>query len=151
MDFRPADTAPAVLRDLLLPYYREGEDADTPQAELEDFISYLLGLLEQKILRGVIAYLNGRPAGFVLYAPDDAAYPFSEMPGLGTIAEIGVLPKARHAGLGQQLVRYAENDLLSQGMYVCAYPDAHAFWQKCGYRPTGETAGNGLPIWPKCI
>ncbi len=109
MEFRSADMEPAALHDLLAAYYREGdEDADTPEAELEDFISVLQGLLEEGKLLGFVAVRDEEPIGFVLYTLDREDFPFSEKPGYGTIAEIGVTPNARHAGLGSELVQMVE-------------------------------------------
>ncbi len=151
MRFVPAVQAPEALHTLLTSYYREGEDADTPQSELDAFIAYLTELLEQRILMGELIYEDDTPLGFVLYAKDGGGYPFSECPGMGTIAEIAVVPEAREKGLGSLLVRRAE-EALQPGvtqMYVCAHDSAQGFWEKCGYRATGRIANNGLPICVK--
>ena len=149
--FLPAVQASDALHALLTAYYREGEDADTPQSELDAFIAYLTELLEQHILMGEIIYEDDMPLGFVLYAKDGEGYPFSECPGMGTIAEIAVAPEARGKGLGSLLVRRAEEALQPSVtlMYICAHDSARGFWEKCGYRTTGRIAGNGLPICVK--
>lgn len=153
MRFTSAAQAPQALHDLLTAYYREGEDADTPQEELDAFITYLTQLLEQSTLQGEVAWKDETPVGFVIFAYDGEGYPFSECPGMGTIAEIAVTPEARRHGLGQQLVRRAEDALRAActQMYVCAHASAQTFWEKCGYRPNGSIAGNGLPICTKTI
>lgn len=151
MRFFPAVQALETLHTLLTAYYREGEDADTPQSELDAFIAYLTELLEQHILMGELIYEDDTPLGFVIYAKDVEGYPFSECPGMGTIAEIGVVPEARRSGLGRVLVHRAEEALRPSvtRMYICAHDSAWGFWEKCGYRATGKTAGNGLPICVK--
>ena len=149
--FCPARENTALLARMLTAYYREGEDADTPEAELEDFISLLLGLLEDGVLCGELLFKEHIPAGFVLFAMDAADYPFSECPGLGTIAEIGVVPSFRRQGCGRMLAAKAEEALRKQTQeaYVCVHPSAEAFWRSCGYRPTGRTGGNDLPLFIK--
>ncbi len=149
-EFRSADMEVAALHDLLLAYYREGEDADTPEAELEDFISYLQGLLDEGVLLGFVVFREEKPIAFMLYTLDREGFPFSEKPGYGTICEIGVIPEARHTGLGRELAHMAEA-MFTEHFYVCAHPDAQGFWRKCGYEPSGETAANGLPILTKHV
>ena len=153
MHFVPATDASNVLSSLLTAYYREGEDADTTQEELDAFIAYLRELLEQRILWGEVAFDCETPVGFVIYAFDVEGYPFSECPGMGTIAEICVCPAYRQQQLGQTLVARAEDALRPSvtQLYVCAHASAQAFWEKCGYRPNGNIAGNGLPICIKTI
>ena len=89
------------------------------------------------------------PIGFVLWARDTEALPFSEISGAGTILEIGVIPAYRSSGLGSQIVLHAEKQIVSRGVtlcYVSAYGPAQEFWAKCGYVFNGSTASNGLPI-----
>ena len=148
MQYIPAACADDVLHALLTAYYREGEDADTPAPVLDAFIRDLQGLLHQRILQGDVAVCGGVPVGFVLWALDGEDWPFSECPGLGTIAEIGVIPSRRGQGLGRQLARHAEEALgdAVRQMYVCAHPSARGFWERCGYHHCGQTAQNGLPV-----
>lgn len=153
MRFIPATEAVDALHDLLTAYYREGEDADTPQEALDGFISYLTELLQKHILRGEVALDGETPAGFVLYAQDEPDYPFPECPGMGTIAEISVIPDHRTLGLGCELVRRAEDALRAscRQMYVCAHASAQSFWEKRGYVPCGRTASNDLPLLIKAL
>ena len=153
MRFIPATEAVDALHALLNSYYREGEDADTPQSELDAFIAYRTEPLEQHILMGEIIYEDDMPLGFVLYAKDGEGYPFSECPGMGTIAEISVTPDRRAHGLGCELVQRAENALRDscRQMYVCAHASAQSFWEKRGYSPCGRTAANGLPLLIKAL
>ena len=138
----------AEFRDLLIPYYREGEDADTPIEQLEGFIRYLFGLLETGTISGAVAW-EEKPVGFVLWAMDSEALPFSNKPGFGTILEIGVVPGCRGKGYGKAMTEFAESSMAEVAKYVCAYGPAEAFWEKCGYRESGETAENGLKIFVK--
>ncbi|MBQ8835105.1 MAG: GNAT family N-acetyltransferase [Oscillospiraceae bacterium] len=76
--------------------------------------------------------------------------PLFPVPRLGyTILEIGIVPKFRGKGYGIPLVRHAENAVQAQNRYVCAYGPAEGFWQKCGYRDSGELASNGLKLYIK--
>ena len=136
---------------LLNGYYREGEDADTPQAELDDFISYLFGLCTDGTISGCIA-VEDKPLGFVLWNIDTEESPFSNWPGRGTILEIGVAPESRKSGLGSALVAHAESKMHNSGIdtfYVCAYGPAIVFWEKLGYKKTDRFAENDLPIYAK--
>ena len=153
MRFVPATEAVDALHDLLTAYYREGEDADTPQETLDGFISYLTALLKSHILLGEVALDGEIPAGFVLYALDERDYPFPECPGMGTIAEISVTPAHRTHGLGCELVQRAENALRTscRQMYVCAHASAQSFWGKRGYTLCGRPASNGLPLLIKAL
>lgn len=137
---------------LLEDYYRDGEDAQTSQNELDDFIQMLFGLILGHTIHGGFIKKDGLPAGFVLWALDTSALPFSEIPGAGTILEIGILPEFRQSGLGSQIVLYVEKQLISMGIsqcYVSAYGPAQGFWTKSGYASHGTTASNGLPIMVK--
>ena len=147
MEFRSVTDYESFLS-LLIPYYREGEDAETPREELEAFVGYLYGLLEQGTISGGI--LSGeKPVGFVLWARDSEELPFSNKPGWGTILEIGILPDCRGNGYGFRLVSFAESRLEDCPKCICAYGPAEGFWKKCGYRESGETARNGLKIFVK--
>ena len=143
-----ADAGYDVFHSLLNEYYRDGEDADTPQSEIDGFIQYLFDLCRSGQIRGSIA-LDPVPVGFVLWNLDSETGIFSRKPGYGTVLEIGVVKTARNAGIGKTLVSYAESRMEASRYYVCAYGPAEVFWQKCGYRFCGETAENGLKIMVK--
>lgn len=144
MEFRSI-TDYEIFHGLLEPYYREGEDAQTPQEELDGFIRYLYTLVQDKVISGAVALLE-RPAGFVLWAMDTQELPFSNLPGAGTILEIGVIPEYRGNGYGKLLAEFAEKKLSCETRYVCAYGPAEAFWKKCGYTESGRLAENGLKL-----
>lgn len=147
MDFLPISDYD-MFHSLLEPYYREGEDAQTPQEELDGFIRYLYSLVENNTISGTIVWL-GRPAGFVLWAMDTEQLPFSNLPGAGTILEIGIAPDFRGKGYGKLLAEFAEKQLSCEKCYVCAYGPAEAFWKKCGYMDSGRLAANGLKLLTK--
>ena len=137
---------------MLEDYYRDGEDADTPQDEMDRFIQMLFGLIQEHKIEGCFVKADGAIIGFILWAIDTAALPFSEMEGAGTVLEIGVTSPFRSSGHGTQMVLYAEEQLISRGItlcYVSAYGLAAEFWAKCGYDFNGAAAGNGLPIMTK--
>ena len=137
-----------VFHRLLTDYYRDGEDAQTPQEELDGFIEMLFELRTKGAVSGCIAYEKDA-LGFIIYGLDTKDFPFSNKPGCGTILEIGVVPSARGSGLGRMLAKYAEEAMDCEKYYVCAYGPAESFWKKCSYRDTGEIASNGLKIFEK--
>ncbi len=135
-------------------YYREGEDADTPQAVIDAFIRLMFGKVANKELRGCFVKDQQEYAGFALWVVDSEDFEFSQMPGLGTILEIGLTPDYRSRGLGKSLVTHIEKVLREQEVtqcYVSAYGPAQKFWLSCGYVANGEVASNGLPIMVKNI
>ena len=79
---------------LLTDYYRDGADAETPQETLDEFIEMLFGLCREGTIGGAMAYETAA-VGFVLWGMDTEDFPFSNLPGYGTILEIGVVPTAR--------------------------------------------------------
>lgn len=137
-----------VFHKLLNAYYRDGEDEQTPQAQLDAFICHLYDLCVSGGISGCIAMDHG-PVGFVLWMIDSKESPFSQKPGYGTILEIGVFPDSRNVGLGRKLAEYAESKMQAQAYYVCAYGPAETFWKKCGYTDSGELAENGLKLMIK--
>ena len=147
MEFQPVSDY-GVFHLLLTEYYRDGADADTPQEAIDGVIRYLYDLYTQNAISGCIAW-EGEPMGFALWQLDTQDSPFSQRPGWGTILEIGLRPKFRDRGWGYDLVRHAEDAVQAEQRYVCAYGPAEGFWQKCGYRDSGELATNGLKIYVK--
>lgn len=139
-----------VFHSLLTAYYRDGEDAQTPQEELDAFIGLLFDLCQSNTICGGIAY-EKNTIGFVLWGIDTADFPFSNKPGYGTILEIGVIPSMRGTGLGKRLAEYAERAMACEKYYVCAYGPAEKFWRKCGYQHLGEIGKNGLKILEKTM
>ena len=141
----------ASLEALMIEYYREGEDADTPIETIKGFIDSLYQMIGRSI-DGAMVKHDGQYEGFCLWMKDDSQSNFSEIPGYGTILEIGVRPQFRKKGLGREIVRYAEMQMRETGVesfYVSAYGPAEAFWESCGYQKTERMAENGLPIFVK--
>ena len=134
-------------------YYRGGEDKDTPQDVVDSFIRMLFDKAVGETIQGCLAIAE-QPVGFALWMVDQEGADFSELPGYGTILEIGVTEAHRKSGIGAQLVAHCEADVRERGAkwaYVCAYGPAQEFWRKCGYVESGSTASNGLPILIKQI
>ena len=142
------ETPYSLFHRLLSEYYRDGEDADTPQSEIDDFVLHLFGLCQSGAVNGCIAW-EKEPIGFVLWCLDQPGSPFSQKPGYGTILEIGMVQSWRGKQIGRELVSYAEAQMKTDRFYVCAYGPAQIFWSRCGYTLSGETAENGLPIMTK--
>ena len=137
-----------VFHHLLNEYYRDGEDAETAQSEIDSFVEYLFGLCQAGEIFGCIAR-EVTPIGFVLWNVDSPEGAFCQKPGFGTILEIGVSKKTRGNGIGKMLTDYAESKMAVERYYVCAYGPAESFWEKCGYAFSGEKAENGLKIMVK--
>ena len=137
-----------VFHELLNEYYREGEDAQTPQSEIDAFVQFLFDLCRSGKISGAVC-AGEEPLGFALWNMDTEDSTFSNKPGFGTILEIGVRKNARGAGIGRKLVNMAETRIDADQFYVCAYGPAQIFWSRCGYTLSGETAENGLPIMTK--
>lgn len=142
----------AALRSFLTSYYRQGEDADTPQEVLDEFIGRLLDLLRGEEISGALLQAGEATLGAVLWMVDRAGGPFSVRPGWGTILEFGIDPAHRKQGLGRRAAAYAEDRMREAGvqnLYVSAYGPAREFWVRLGYRDSGELAPNGLPVLVK--
>ena len=135
-------------------YYREGEDENTPQEVIDSFVRLMFDKVINNEVCGCFVTHEQEYIGFALWAIDTEGFSFSEMPGFGTILEIGLIPSHRSAGLGKSLVTYIENSLQKNHMtkcYVSAYEPAQQFWASCGYAENGAKASNGLPIMVKSI
>ena len=135
-------------------YYREGEDADTPQEVIDSFVRMMFDKVINNEIYGCFVKDENKYIGFALWAVDTEDFAFSEMQGLGTILEIGLTPSYRSSGLGKNLVTYVENCLQKSRIsqcYVSAYGPAQKFWTSCGYVENGKVASNGLPIMVKTI
>ena len=144
----------SVFHQLLNGYYREGEDEETEQEVIDSFIKLLFDKVTGREIDGCIAKEIGEVLGFALWAVDREGFDFSEIPGYGTILEIGIVKQYRNRGYGVKLESYIENKLLEKGItdcYVSAYGPAQDFWNRCGFEDSGRTAGNGLPIMIKSI
>ena len=141
-----------LFRDLMTNYLREGEDQYTAQDVIDHYVAKLFDMMNAKDLFGRLGYEGEKEVGFILYMKDTKESDYSEKPGFGTIAEIGLKEEHRNKGIGKIFVDYAEtqlNQLGVEGCYVSAYGPAQSFWKRCGYIEKGETASNGLPIYVK--
>lgn len=135
-------------------YYREGEDADTPQEEIDIFIRFLFEKVIHCEINGYFAKDKNACVGFALWGLDSEDFEFSEIPGFGTILEIGFIPPYRAKGNGKEFVSHIEKCFSESNVkncYVSAYEPAQKFWTHCGYVACGKTARNGLPVLTKSI
>ena len=155
MEFIRIDQAAcSAFHELLNDYYREGEDENTPQEEVDAFIRLLFDQVITNAIDGCIVREGSRNIGFALWAVDTEDFAFSELPGLGTVLEIGIIQPYRASGRGRELLSYIEKQLIEKGVaqcYVSAYGPAQAFWAGCGFADSGRVAENGLPIMIKSI
>jgi ribosomal protein S18 acetylase RimI-like enzyme len=143
-----------VFHTLMTDYFRNGEDKDTPQEEIDAFIQLLFDKVTSGGISGRIAEMDQCAAGFVLWMKDTAGCDFSQLPGFGTILEIGITKQYQHKGIGKAMVAFTEKQLTLRGvdgLYVCAYGPAQDFWIKCGYQDSKRLASNGLPIFTKRV
>ena len=144
----------SVFHELANTYYREGEDADTPQEVIDSFVRMMFDKVISNEIYGCFVKDEQKYIGFALWTIDTEDFDFSEMQGFGTILEIGLTPSYRSFGLGKNLVTYIENSLQKSRIaqcYVSAYGPAQKFWTSCGYVENGKVASNGLPIMVKTI
>ena len=135
-------------------YYREGEDEKTPQDEIDAFIRFLFDKVANNEINGFVAKDARGYIGFALWTIDTEDFAFSEIPGFGTILEIGITPPYRASGHGKAFVAFIELCLRRKKIkhcYVSAYGPAQKFWARCGYAENGQKANNGLPIMIKDI
>ena len=131
----------SAFHELANAYYREGEDADTPQEEIDIFIRFLFEKVINHEINGFIAKDKNAYVGFALWGVDTEGSEFSEIPGFGTILEIGFIPSYRSKGNGKELVLYIENYFCKKNVnncYVSAYGPAQKFWSYCGYVESGK-------------
>lgn len=143
-----------LFHELANAYYREGEDEHTPAEEIDAFIRLLFQKVIAREISGCFAKAQNTCIGFALWTVDTEDFAFCEMPGYGTILEIGLLPAFRAAGHGREFVSFIELCLRRRNVtqcYVSAYGPAQKFWTGCGYAPNGNLANNGLPILVKRI
>lgn len=131
---------------------REAAVADSePLARLVSELGYptstsqmqrrLEAILEDEDYHTLVASADGRIVGFVgtrsgpLYE-DDWQY--------GQIMALAVAPSHQRRGLGRLLLQTAESRLAARGAHVLVVtsghhrPDAHAFYESCGYSFTGR-------------
>ena len=142
----------AVFHELANAYYREGADEKTPQDVIDAFIRFMFDMVVKNEIHGCFAKDGDRYIGFALWTVDTGNFAFSEIPGFGTILEIGIIPPYRASGWGKEFTAFIESCLRRQGVrrcYVSAYGPAQAFWEHCGYVKNGRQAQNGLPIMVK--
>ena len=142
------------FHELASAYYREGEDANTAQEVIDSFVRLMFNKVTSNEIYGCLAKEGQKYIGFALWAIDSKSLTFSEMPGFGTILEIGFIPSYRFRENGKALVSYIENCFCQENIkscYVSAYGPAQKFWRSCGYVENGKLAKNGLSIMLKTI
>lgn len=150
MNFQPISRANRKLfYEMMVRYFRENEQEETPIDDLEMYIGQLYGMLTCGSIQGRIAY-TPEAAGFVLWKVDAADSVSAQLPGYGCILEIGVNPEARNKGAGRAMAAFAEAELLAagaQGVYVCAEGPVQDFWRKRGYAESDRMTRSGQKIF----
>ncbi|MDF2868688.1 MAG: Acetyltransferase domain [Anaerocolumna sp.] len=148
------ETNKHIFHKLMLDYYREGCDENTPQNILDDFIISLYNNIVTKSMYGRLIELDKKIIGFVIWMIDVDGNDYSEMPGYGTIAEIGIKAEYRNQGIGKKIVLFAEKKMMEMGVkgfYVTVYEPATKFWSNCGYTNTHNKGNNNLEIYSKKV
>ncbi|MDN5894825.1 MAG: tRNA (adenosine(37)-N6)-threonylcarbamoyltransferase complex ATPase subunit type 1 TsaE [Nocardioides sp.] len=113
---------------------------DPPAEALSETLESISGELARD--GGLLAILDGRPVGALLFAPCGSA--------LG-LRRVGVVPDAQHCGVAGALVHAAEEHAVAcghDGLRVIArieLPTSIAFWQHQGFAPSPRDGVN-LPL-----
>lgn len=142
----------AYLKNLLFNYYKDGEDADTPDDIVNDFIKYIVKLIYSNKLNCRILNHEGTYIGFIIWFKDEVGHEFSELPGYWSIAEIGIKKEYRNKHFGIKLVNYVEKNVKGNdaaSFYITAYSPFKNFWEKIGFKDIGLKGNNNLPIMVK--
>ena len=144
-------SAKATLSDMMVPYMAE-LDCDVPEhiirGKLADFIETQC---ESGHIHIGLAWDGQDPAGFAVFQIDKPESDWCKRPGWGFIREFYIKPEYRAKGLGAHLATYTEEALKKLGaekLYLTSGPAA-GFWEKCGWKDTGEFCSNDLTILEK--
>lgn len=112
---------------------------------------FILGQWEKGISQIRLAMEDNAVVGFSIYQIDRPESDWCKRPGWGFIREFYIRESCRHRGYGKRLALDSERLLIEMGaaqLYLTS-DDAIGFWEKCGYRSTGEICSNELPILVK--
>lgn len=126
------------------------EECDVAQERIREL--YALTMADK--VRARLCRLGAKPIGFITYMRDVEDAPFSQLPGHGTILNVGLTEAMRGQALSDKLIAYAEDDLrLSRvdGLYVTATKELIPFWQKHGYEKTNRLSTDYLPLLVKPV
>lgn len=139
------------LSDMMVPYMAElecGVPEHIIRGKLADFIETQC---ESGCIHILLAWDGENPAGFSVYQIDMPESDWCKRPGWGFIREFYIKPEYRTKGLGTHLAACTEEALKKLGaekLYLTSGPAA-AFWEKCGWKNTGEFCSNDLTILEK--
>ena len=144
-------SAKITLADMMVPYMTELK-CDVPEHIIRGKLSDLIDTLyEAGYIHIALAWNEGEPVGFSIYQIDKPESDWCKRPGWGFVREFYIEPKHRGKGFGAQLAAYTEEALKKLGaekLYLTSGPGA-AFWQRCGWKKTGEVCSNDLTILEK--
>ncbi|MDQ1281025.1 MAG: hypothetical protein QG670_2289 [Thermoproteota archaeon] len=105
--------------------------------------------VNKRIKRGehvVLAYVGEKPVGTITFSVD------SEQPVNGWIERLAVLPEFRRNGYGRELMGYAEEQLMKEGVarvelaIVKQFKHLQDFYEQLGYMPTETMKYEFLPF-----
>lgn len=136
---------------LLTDYFDELDAGLSRTAVAEKILPMLEDQDELRIGTIILAFRRGRPIGFAVYQIDSPRSDWCKRPGWGCIREFYIRPEYRRQGYGARMAGYAEKHLRKLGaeqLYLTA-DSAIPFWEKSGWRNTGELCSNDCFILEK--
>ncbi len=139
------------LANLLTAYFPQ-VDAQIPEDILQGKLMDLIcDQQEQGILHIRLVRCDDAWAGFSIFQIDSPESDWCKRPGWGFVREFYIAPDFRRRGLGKALAEHTEQALRCLGakqLYLTS-DGGIAFWQRCGWQLTPETASNDLFILEK--
>ena len=139
------------LTDMMVPYMAElccDVSEEIICTKLEAFIRQQW---ENGTIQILLAFDRQTPIGFSIYQIDAPDSNWCQRPGWGFIREFYVIPAYRKQGIGKRLAAHTEAVLRAMGaehLYLTS-DQAIPFWQRCGWRLTGEPSSNDQYILEK--
>lgn len=139
------------FEDLMIDYIAELGDSTPADVLREKLFPFIQRQLDSGIIRIALITDESGPVGFSVYQIDQERSDWCKRPGWGFIREFYIAPPYRKLGYGTLLAEDTERRLRQMEavqLYLTSGPGA-AFWQKCGWRLTGEICSNDLNILEK--
>jgi len=135
---------------LFRPYAKETENEELDEMTVLSICTGFTKKLGDKQLLDLL-YIDGAPAGFIMYQIDSPEFHWCEKEGHGFIREMYISPDYRKQGFGKILVEHAENALNNLRVpHIYLTSGNNDFWVALGYMETDEICDrNNCPIFIK--